>query len=81
MDYFSDFQRKLKENNQVIPVVFSGNYDIRIVPSSFLFQIIKFCSSNLFIGCIIDIFIFAVIFFVFINDIFTRVSDLSHKFE
>ena len=54
IDYFSDFQRELEENSQVIPVIFPGQYGIRIFSCPFLFQIVKFRDSNLLIGRVID---------------------------
>ena len=50
IDNFSDFQWKLEENSQVIPVVSLWKYSIRILSSPFLFKIVKFRGSNLFVG-------------------------------
>ena len=38
IDYFSDFQRKLKENGQVIPVISPGKYGTRILSSPISFS-------------------------------------------
>ena len=65
---------------QDILITYADNLNgIRILSSPFLFQVVKFCSSNLFVGRIIDILhICRKLFLVLINDIFTRVSDLMY---
>ena len=48
-------------------------------PSPFPFQIIKFYGGSLLVGNIIDVLhIGCKLFFIFINNIFTRVSDLMY---
>ena len=83
VDYFSDFQRELEENSQIIPVVSPWKYSIWYFPPAFPFPDCQVLWLQPFVGCIIDILhIRCKLFLILINDIFTGISsDVPYRLE